>query len=874
MRAEPMARLTARRRALLDRLLDELLDLDRHERALQVERIQARCPRLGRWLAQLVEASATPTTYLSDRLAGTAERALAERNEQTLLLPAGTRLGAWRLIEAAGQGGMGVVYRAERADGAFEMQAAIKLIRDSRPGLSERLAFERGLLARLDHPGISRLLDGGLSEDQRPWLAMEWVPGQDLADCTLSELNRLETFRQVADAVTHAHQRMIVHGDIKPRNVRIMDDGRVRLLDFGVARLLDEHDDRDDRARALTPAFAAPEQRAGHPATAQSDVWALGALLGWLLTGRVPDPDRRILLERHCHPRWRDLQAILDRACADDPDQRYESAAALNDEVGRILKHHPIEARPGSWNQRLSLWSWRNPLAAVLAGLMLLSSVTGASLLAWQARIVADERDLARFENTRWEIMRDQLVTLFQAVATEADSSDLGARELLDGSVERIGDILGEDDLGRAHIKSMLGSLYIALQDYQSAAAILRQFVASDDGSTTPALRSQAYGNLAQAEERLGNHERALEMVELALAMLRTQPGDHRRRQSELHQIRGRALRGQGDWPGAIDALQVGLTLALTLPEQPNRTLGYAYNNLGVTLLHAGQFEEAGRAFNRSLAIWQSLGLEESNDALNVINNLAAIYFRLGELVKAEAMYAEAIRLRRERYGESAALAATMNNHGLILIIRHRLGEAREQLEEARELLVRFVGDRAPDYGIVVRSLGLLNLTEGDLETADALLKQAETTLHASLGPEHLFSVIVATHLAYLQARRAPDLVSEHFAGPLATLAELGAPAEIHLANALCEKAVILIDLERYQVAAETAGQCLDIRRARLPSGNWEIAKAQALATIATSRLEPGSSAEPLHSMLEPLNQAYGPRHPRLLWLQDFAAGN
>lgn len=872
MPARLIGRMTRQRRALLDRLLDELLDLSADERDQQLTQLIQRYPRLGAWLKRLVEASASPTQFLNQRVSRLAQQAMAEQEQSDPTLPAGTRLGAWRIIEPAGMGGMGVVYQAERADGAFEMQAAIKLIRESRVGLSERLLSERRLLARLDHPAISRLIDGGITEDERAWLAMEWVPGEDLADCDRSRIDLLDVFCQIADALTHAHQRMVVHGDIKPRNVRVMQDGRARLLDFGVARLLEEDGIEDnDGHRALTPAFAAPEQLAGQPATAQSDVWAMGALLGWLLSGRTSEAGQRLQLDRETHSRAADLQAVIDKACADDPARRYESAAALKDEIVRIVEHHPVEARPAGWMRQIGLWSRRNPLAAVLASLMGSSLVLGASLLAWQAQIVTAERDLARFENTRWEIMGDQLITLFQAVATEADSSELGARELLDGSVDRINSMLGDDELGKAYIKSMLGGLYIALQDYQNAALILRQFIAADDGSTTPALRSQAYGNLAQAEERLGNHEIALEKVDLALDMLRTQPGDHRRRLSELHQIRGRALRSQGDWPGAIEALQAGLSLALTLSEQPNRTAGYAYNNLGATLIHAGQFEQAGQAFNRSLAIWQALGLAESNDALNVVNNLAAIYFRLGDLVEAEAMYGEAIRLRRERFGESAALAASMNNRGLILIIRHRLIEAREQLEDARELMTRFVGQSAPDYGIVLRSLGLLSLTEGDFSTAQVLLDEAEGILHASLGPDHMFSTIVAAHQAYLGSRIDPGSVVERFAEPLEALNALGPPAEIHLASALCEKAVVLIDAGRYDLALSAATTCLQTRQARLPEGNWEIAKAEALQALARQALDPPGDPAALDHALASLTEAYGPNHPRLLWLQELA---
>ncbi|TVS10396.1 MAG: hypothetical protein EA419_10825, partial [Wenzhouxiangella sp.] len=656
---------------MLDRLLDQLLDLDESERARRLADIGRRCPRLHAWLARLVEASRTPTSLLQQAVGRTAERVVASQSQVPTLEP-GTRLGSWRIVGRAGRGGMGVVYKAERADGAFEMDAAIKLIASNRPGMAERLVLERQLLARLNHAGISRLIDGGVTADGQAYLVMEWVPGEDLSESLRGGLDSFKTFSEIADALTHAHQRMVVHGDIKPGNVRITPNGRARLLDFGVARLLaDEVIDEDESLRALTPAFAAPELLAGQPATAQSDVWALGALLNWLLSGRRPSgdgsaPDSSGLQ----HPRAADLAAVIGKACAREPSERYPSVAALADEVQRIRDHHPVQVRASGPLRRLRLWSRRNPVGAALALALTVGALAGTSMLAWQGQVVRAERDLAQFENTRWETMRDQLVQVFAVVAQEADNGELGARELLDGSVDRLDELLAGDDRGRAYVESMLGSLYVALQDYQSAAAVLRRFVESDDGGTAAMLRSDVYGNLALAEVYLGNHERALELVDQALAMVERQPGDYRRRLSQLHGIRGSALRGLGDWSASIEALERGVVLAQAVDSGPNRTLAMARNNLGVSLLNAGRADDSRLAFEAALDTWRVLGLGESSDALTVISNLATIYHQQGDLLMAESAYAEAIGLRRERFGESAALAAAMNNYGQVLIIR------------------------------------------------------------------------------------------------------------------------------------------------------------------------------------------------------------
>ncbi len=869
MRVERRARLTPARRALLDRCLDELLDLDPGERQQRLDTLAQRCPRLHGPLARLVAASATPTRYLDQAVHRIAQRALADGEQVDAMLPAGARLGAWRIEAPAGRGGMGVVYRAERADGAFDMPAALKLIRGARPALSKRLAMERQLLARLDHPGISRLIDGGMTEDGRAWLAMEWVSGSDLARCQLDGIDRLEVFCQVADAVTHAHQRMVIHGDIKPGNVRIQPDGRARLLDFGVARLLAAEGEAEDQGlRALTPAYAAPELLTGTAATAQSDIWALGALLEWLLTGRHPESGRPASASQLAHPRAADLAAIIARACAPDPAARYESAAALKDEVRRIIDHHPIEARPVGRLGQLGWWSRRNPLAAALAGLALTLVIGGTSLLAWQARIVAAERDLARVENARWEIMRDQLVSLFQAISQEGSQDDRQARDILDDSVGQLSRLLGGDPDGETQIRSLLGSLYVALQDYQNAAAILRPFVDADDGSVTPMLRSEAYGHLAVAEERLGRFTEALNLSDQAIAMVERLPGDYRRRLLGLHQTRGRALRGLGDWSAAIEALDTGLALARRLNDEPNREVAQAENNLGVTLLYAGRLNEAQQAFEMSLTNWRALGLSESSDAINVLSNLTTVYHRQGNLAAAERLYAESIALRRARFGDSAALAAAMNNYGQVLIIRHRLDEAAEQLEQARDMMARFAGETSPDHAIILRSLGSLVLTAGDPDRALDKLNEAEAIMLGTLGPDHLFTAIIRAQAAMALGERDQQAARTALAQLIAQMEGMGPPAEPHQASALCEKAVLLLDMGLPDAALGAAEACLSTRQARLPDGNWETLKAETLVAAAEHQLGASEALATMTANIAALAEVYGPGHPRLAWLE------
>lgn len=322
-------------------------------------------------------------------------------------------LGPWRLVEEIARGGMGAVVRAERCDGLFEQIVAIKLIRAdiANPRARERFATERRILARLRHPGIVRIFDGG-EIDGRPWLAMDFIDGQQI-DVALelrkaSREKRLAAFAAVADAVAYAHRQLVVHGDIKPSNVVMDASGEVHLLDFGIGRFLSDVDrDEDVEARyPLTRSFAAPERRGGGAPTVASDVYSLGMLLLAVLGEELPGKDTT------CVPGTTlpagvldgDLAAIAARALAEQPDERYPDVAALMQDVTRHLARLPVSVRMAEgWRYVVARFVARNRRALVLsAGLaaLLLVIAAGAATQFLRAELARAEAD-ARFEDAR-----------------------------------------------------------------------------------------------------------------------------------------------------------------------------------------------------------------------------------------------------------------------------------------------------------------------------------------------------------------------------------------------------------------------------------------------------------------------------------------
>lgn len=420
---------------LLAEHFDAALSLPREHRRAFVERICANDPELRAELVSLLDSSDAASHFLeSPEESGAAEPAAGET------LEIGSRLGSWRIERFIGRGGMGEVYEVRRADGQFEQRAALKVTRREAAKLLDRFNAERQILARLDHPGIARLLDGGMTPDGRPYAVMEYVEGQPItAYCDAHHASlrtRLSLFLQVCDAVAHAHGHLIVHRDIKPANVLIGTDGRARLLDFGIAKPLDAGAlvaaTGELTAMLLTPDHAAPEQLTGAPVTTATDVYALGILLFELLVGcrprvtegrplaqiirsvldeRVPrpsevasrTPDARVtprLLEG-------DLDAIIGKCLRPEVEQRYPSVDALKLDIERSMRGEPVLARGEvGWyvfTRFIRRYRWA---AASVAAIIVVLGI-GIAVATWQA-------GRASREARRAAATRDFLISVFR----------------------------------------------------------------------------------------------------------------------------------------------------------------------------------------------------------------------------------------------------------------------------------------------------------------------------------------------------------------------------------------------------------------------------------------------------------------------------
>lgn len=637
--------------------------------------------------------------------------------------PAGERLGPWRLLRRLGHGGMGEVFLAERADGAFEREVAIKRIRAGFAPLAERFLRERHILARLQHPHIAQLLDGGLDAQGHPWFALEYVRGEPIthwcdAQCASVE-TRVALLRELCGAVQFAHSNLIVHRDIKPANVLVAADAQPKLLDFGIAKLLGDADATQTQLLAMTPAWAAPEQRRGEAPTTATDVYQLGLLLRDLLLGDVtgrsvdatasprlstayatqlrthPAAAQALAAARGCTPERLtaqlrgDLERIVSKATAEDARERYASAEALGEDLGRWQQHRPLQAQPGAWSYRAGKFLRRHRAAAALVATLAFALVAAGGF-AWQ-RLQAERAQFRRAEATA-AFLRDIFVA---STPDETDGAKLTAEQLLANAAARLPKQFRDDPITGAYLEGELGEVYSELGRFEQADAhlqramtVLRPYRDEHALAYLDALVDQVITRNGQAEP-----EEALALLDAEQSFI------------EAHLPRPHVLRARSD-------IARGHALALL-----------------------GRLPEAETALNRAVGDYRAAGEPPSSDQLAATATLASVYVRQGKLERGLALYRQALQ---------AAAAYGVQKHGRLALAygvastQQQLGQYAEAIAGYTELLPQFerhLGADHPRTGVVRIALVLAYAADGQFGPAFAQLVRQRQVLATANEP-------------------------------------------------------------------------------------------------------------------------------------------
>jgi tetratricopeptide (TPR) repeat protein len=619
----------------------------------------------------LLAADAEAGAFLQDAaLASTgAADLVATMARESLGLVAGRRIGPYEIVRELGHGGMGVVYLATRADEVFEKQVAIKVVRSGfdTAAAQQRFRDERRILATLDHPDIARLLDGGVTPEGLSYFVMEYIDGSQIdAFCEqrgLSLTDRLKLFSRVCAAVEYAHGRLVIHRDIKARNILVAADGTPKLLDFGIAKLLvDDADAGRTRTghREFTIENASPEQIRGEPMTVTSDVYALGVLLYHLVTGQRPcgatattdadlmkaiceaPPMRPTLAARSGVHVSDELEWVVLKALRKEPDRRYASVTQLAEDVGRLLSARPVLAAPDSRMYRARKFVRRNRAGVATAALVMVSLVTGLTTTLWQARRANDQRAIAeqRLQNSR-RVAQSLLFELHDAInAIPGATAAKGL--LLTRAAEQLDTIARESPDDRVVLEEL----------------------------------ATAYHRLAEVQGRggaanLGDTAAAFSSAQHALAIRQTladrSPNDLEARSRLIESLLSTADADDMNVTRAIERNATAITHAESLvqgvPSNPafRRRLAAAHYSMGARLRDTAEPQRALASFEAAARLYQA-AYDATPDDAEIRRSLALCHKRLGALLADKRDTSQAIvHMRRAVELDEAGVAATPN---------------------------------------------------------------------------------------------------------------------------------------------------------------------------------------------------------------------
>jgi tetratricopeptide (TPR) repeat protein len=717
----------------------------------------------------------------------------------------GERVGPWRLLRELGHGGMGSVYLAERADGLYATQVAVKLLRVDLGDLRERFANERRILATLDHPNIARLLDAGADVGGAPYVAMEYVEGEPITrwcDAHRTDLvGRLHLFLKVLDAVQSAHGRLVVHRDIKPANILVDAHGEPKLLDFGIAKLIDN----ETRGLTLTgiapltPEYASPEQVRGEPVGTSSDIYALGVLLFELTTGARPyviastapaivertvchaqPPRPSVAAQAHGRGRIdRDLDHVILKALSKASTDRYASCAQFADDLRRFLDGRPVLATHASWRYRARKFVRRHRWPVALTALIAMALAASTVVAIYQAKTAREQARIARSERDKAERTNAFLQEVIAAPDPSRQGRTITVAELLDGAA---------------------ASLDAGLKDEPNLIASLRL-------------------TLATSYRGLGLFDQALQQARAAVALIDADPEADAATRARAAVTLGEVLHDRSEDDEARSWLQ--RASAFDAPGAAT-WVGEAEEELGVVTRHAGDNVGAEQHYRRALAVYRTRTDPEDSHIAVVLNDLAIIRGEEGDLKAAIALHEEALAIMRRLHPSAH-----------------------------------------PETATVLVALADVRADAGDFAGADAGFSEALAMQLALLGENHRDTIFTLTGYAFLRERQKRYVEAEALARRAWNAARAHLPdphQETAYAGIILSEA--LVDQNRAGEAVPILRDTLAMRRKLVPADHPLLANTESVLGSALAKSGNVVEGEPLmRGAVDRLTRTLGPDH-------------
>jgi serine/threonine-protein kinase len=811
--------LTTERWQRIDRLFAAVLEQESDDRQAFLRKAAAGDAELYLEVRRLLESSREAdlllggsATEFAPLLVSDLRATLADGTEE--LPPEGERIGPYLVVKVIGRGGMGVVYLARRADEQFEKQVALKLVKRGMDTdeILTRFRYERQILASLEHPFIARFLDGGMSEDGRPYLVMEYIEGRPIDGyCDAKRLGvdeRLALFGAVCEAVQYAHRNLVVHRDLKPSNIVVTDDGGVKLLDFGIAKLLDDAPSDTPRTRTgvrvMTPEYASPEQVRGEAVTTASDVYGLGLVLYQLLTGSRPAPiekrnssasgldgldagperpssavvraggrraggvtaaslDRvgvatvRGLTPERLRRRLRgDLDTIVLKALEKEPSRRYGSAQQLLDDIERHRAGLPVHARTATLRYRTVKFLHRNRGAVAAAALFIVLLSGFAAVMTLQQHETARQRDRAERERDKAAEVAAFLEGLLGAsdpFSPEPQRVDtLRVRDFLARGANKVRQELGDQPLIQAQMLDVVGRVYRGQGLFDQAQPLLEDALEIRRGMLGSAHPEVAASltNLGLLFATRGEHDSARQMLEEAVAIhARGGELNHSRVVTTLDAL-GVALREQGRYDEAEGYQREALRILQTARTANDPQLPLVLSSLATTLEKAGDYALADSLFRSSLALRRSLYGDRHPHVSVGLNDLALLLQRRTEYAEAETLIRESLAISEQSLGAAHPHVADVLNRLASVLWWKGDPAAAEPLHRRSLALKRSIyGDDHLQIAVGLYNLAQVLRDNGSMEAAEAASRQALAISRKSGGDDHPY---VAIHTGGLAA--------------------------------------------------------------------------------------------------------------------------
>jgi serine/threonine-protein kinase len=661
----------------------------------------------------------------------------------------GTIIGNYKIIKQIAEGGMGSVFLAERADGQFEQKVALKIIK---PGMNsneiiKRFHAERQILARLQHPNIARLLDGGLTEDNLPYFTMEYVEGEMIdVYCDKNNLSvdeRLKLFSDVCGAIQYAHQNLVIHRDLKPSNIIIKKDGTVKLLDFGIAKVFTEDDSFEQTALTktglyvMTPEYASPEQIKGERVTTSTDIYSLGLILYQLLSGQKAykvknysplelgkiicytepqKPSTAIKLLRTSDKQkmeeislargtqtdrlLKKLSDDLDNICLTalrkEPHRRYATVGQFEQDITNFLEGKPISARPNTINYRTVKFISRHKIGVTTAAVIFLL-VT--SLITFYTIQLKQERDKATLEARKANQVASFLKNIFKVSDPyHARGETITARELLEKGAQKINRDLADQPDVKATMLDLIGEVYKNLGLYNKAEPLLKEALAIRNKIGANGIdKVKSLNSLGELYELMGKYDEATPFIKQALYFHHNIP--------------------QPDYND----------YAVTLSN-------LAWNNYAT-----GFYDKADSIYMVAINVLKKhFGL--TNDfVFTMMNNLALDYHEEGKYDKADSLFNETLKLQKNFYGNKPhpELSTTTYNYAELLRDRGKYDEAEKMFKSSLSMDIKLNGPEHPDVAYSTQGLASVYRIKGKFDKAKKLFTNVLNMRRKFLGNNH-----------------------------------------------------------------------------------------------------------------------------------------